>query len=222
MLETLEISLFGSQDLKKVISSHFFPLRKLSRDPTKWAPIFCWTSRGAQNAPRELPGTPKDHPGPPDDPLGRPCAFQFVHLRKNNRRLSGFTYISTVFYQSAGAKIPLQIRPFQLLHIFSIYFHNSIQCRHLPESPLGLSGYPPRPSRTSLRAPRDPKAYQRSFAHYQKMTESSSNFIAHEVQALGGRRGRETLTIDHNATERMPGQVHLPTHLRQIVLQMPA
>ena len=70
MLETLEISLFGSQDLKKTISSHFFTLRKLSRDPTKWAPIFCWSSRGAQNAPRELPGTPKDHPEPPDDPLG--------------------------------------------------------------------------------------------------------------------------------------------------------
>ena len=72
MLETLEISLFGSQDLKKTISSHFFTLRKLSRDPTKWAPIFCWSSHGAQNAPRELPGTPKDHPEPPDDPLGPP------------------------------------------------------------------------------------------------------------------------------------------------------
>ena len=96
MLETLEISLFGSQDLNKNNLKPLFTLRKLSRDPTKWAPIFCWSSHGAQNAPRELPGTPKDHPGPPDDPLGRPCAFQFVHLRKNNRRLSGFTHISNV------------------------------------------------------------------------------------------------------------------------------
>ena len=54
------------------ISSHFFTLRKLSRDPTKWAPIFCWSSHGAQNAPKELPKTrtPKDHPESPDDPLG--------------------------------------------------------------------------------------------------------------------------------------------------------
>ena len=72
MLKTLEISLFGSQDFKKTISNHFFTLRKLSRDPKKWAPIFCWSSHGAQNAPRELPGTPKDHPEPPDDPLGLP------------------------------------------------------------------------------------------------------------------------------------------------------
>ena len=72
MLKTFEISISGSQDFNKTMSSHFFTLRNLSRDPTKWAPTFCWSSHGAQNAPRELPGTPKDHPEPPDDPIGPP------------------------------------------------------------------------------------------------------------------------------------------------------
>ena len=157
ILETLEISLFGSQDLNKTISSYFFTLRKLSRDPTKWAPLFCWSSRGAQNAPRELQGTPKDHPGPLNDPLGPLCKFQSVHLCNKNRRLFGFTHISNVFDELARAIAPLQICPGQLLHIFPTDIENSIHRRHLRESPLGPSGYPPRPSRTSLTAPRDPK-----------------------------------------------------------------
>ena len=156
-LETMEISLFGSQDLKKTISSFFFTLQKLSRDPTKWAPIFCRSSQGAQNAPRELPGTPKEHPGPPDDTIGPPCKFQSVHLRNKNRRLSGFTHISHVFDELARAIAPLQICPGQLLHIFPSDIENSIHRRHLRESPLGPSGYPPKPSRTFLKAPRDPK-----------------------------------------------------------------
>ena len=62
MLETLEISSFGSHHVKKGIPGQSLTPRKLSRDLKKWAPIFGWSSRGAQNAPRTLRGSSQGLP----------------------------------------------------------------------------------------------------------------------------------------------------------------
>ena len=129
ILETLEISLFGSQDLKKLSPATFLHSESCPETLQSGRPCFV----GRLGAPKTLPSVP-------NDPLGPPCKFQSVHLGNKNRRLCGFTHISNVFDEFARATAPLQICPGQLLHIFPTDIENSIHRWHLRESPLGPSG----------------------------------------------------------------------------------
>ena len=132
--------------------SYFWRLRELSsRDAPERGPISSGSSRTSQNAPRERSGTLKDHPRTLPGPLGPPCAFQSGHLRNENLRLSRFTHISILFDQFTIELGPLQISPCQLLHIFPVYFDDSINRMHLH----GPSRASPRTSKRPQVLPND-------------------------------------------------------------------
>ena len=72
MLKTLKLLLFGSQDLKKTISSHICYTPKAFPRPYKVSTYILLVISRRPKRSQGAQGTPKDHPEPPDDPLGLP------------------------------------------------------------------------------------------------------------------------------------------------------